>query len=284
MSNSQAIKNIELIQLEISQYPSVAIALSGGIDSITLAALADYIKTSSVTMFHAISPAVPPEATERVRTLSKQFKWNLKEIDAGEFNDERYLNNPINRCFYCKESLYTAISAIAQKTASTILSGTNSDDLLEYRPGLEAALKLNVKHPFAKLGINKNMIRNIAHEMGLGDLAKLPSSPCLSSRIETGIPIQKNILGLVHQIEHLVDQTLKTSTVRCRMRSSAVVIELDQSSLYTLFKPENSNLKSDLTQRIEEMVEKNHLFKKVSFDLYLTGSAFIGNKNEVNRI
>ena len=284
MSNSQAIKNIELIQLEISQYPSVAIALSGGIDSITLAALADYIKTSSVTMFHAISPAVPPEATERVRTLSKQFQWNLKEIDAGEFNDERYLNNPINRCFYCKASLYTAISAIAKKTDSTILSGTNSDDLLEYRPGLEAALKMNVKHPFAKLDINKDMIRNIAHEMSLGDLAKLPSSPCLSSRIETGIPIQKNILGLVHQIERLVDQTLKTSTVRCRMRSSAVVIELDQTSLHTLLKLENSTLKNYLTKRIEEMLEKNHLFKKVSFDLYLTGSAFIGNKNEVNRI
>jgi uncharacterized protein len=282
MSNSQAIKNIELIQLEISQYPSLAIALSGGIDSITLAVLAGSTKTSSVTMFHAISPAVPPEATERVRSLSKQFQWNLKEIDAGEFNDERYLNNPINRCFYCKESLYAAISAIAKKTDSTILSGTNSDDLLEYRPGLEAALKLNVKHPFAKLDVNKDMIRNIAHEMGLGDLAKLPSSPCLSSRIETGIPIQKNTLGLVHQIERLVDQTLKTSTVRCRIRSSTVVIEFDRSSLYTLLKPENSTLKNDLTKRIEKILEKNHLFKKVSFDLYLTGSAFIGHKNEVN--
>lgn len=284
MSNSQTIKNIELIQLEISQHPSVAIALSGGIDSITLAVLAGSIKTSSVMMFHAISPAVPPEATERVRTLTKQFQWNLKEIDAGEFNDERYLNNPINRCFYCKESLYTAIFAIAKINASTIFSGTNSDDLLEYRPGLEAALKLNVKHPFAKLGINKDMIRNIAHEIGLGDLAKLPSSPCLSSRIETGIPIQKNTLGLVHQIELLVDQTLKTSTVRCRMRSSAVVIELDQASLHTLLKPENSTLKNDLSRRIEEMLEKSHLFKKVSFDLYLTGSAFIGHKNEVYRI
>jgi hypothetical protein len=68
------------------------------------------------------------------------------------------------------------------------------------------------------------------------------------------------------------------------MRSSAVVIELDQASLHTLLKPENSTLKNDLSRRIEEMLEKNHLFKKVSFDLYLTGSAFIEHKNEVYRI
>ena len=68
------------------------------------------------------------------------------------------------------------------------------------------------------------------------------------------------------------------------MRSSAVVIELDEASLHTLLKPENSTLKNDLSQLIEAMLEKNHVFKKVSFDLYLTGSAFIGHKNEVNRI
>ena len=284
MLNSQLTEKIEIIQGEIGRFPKFAVALSGGIDSITLTRIASLVSNDSLEVFHAISPAVPPEATERVRTLSKRYGWNLIEIFSGEFNDERYLTNPINRCFYCKQSLYTAISAISQKTSAQIFSGTNADDLLEYRPGLEAASKLDVIHPFAKWGVNKSMIRAMALELGLEELAKLPSSPCLSSRIETGIPIQVSTLELVHRVENLIHQSLKASVVRCRIRAKSVSVELDDDSLNFLLAKDQSSVRNHLKNTIRKMLNETHTDKVIEFAPYITGSAFIGDKHAVARI
>ncbi len=281
MLNSQIAEKIEIIKEEISKFPKVAIALSGGIDSITLTRIAGLASNDSLEVFHAISPAVPPEATERVRALSKKYNWKLIEINSGEFSDERYLTNPINRCFYCKQSLYTAISAISKKTSAQIFSGTNADDLLDYRPGLEAASNLDVIHPFAKWGVNKVMIRAIALELGLGELANLPASPCLSSRIETGIPIQVSTLELVHQIENLINQSLKASIVRCRIRAKSISVELDDESLNFLLKKDQSPVKDHLNSTIRKMVNEHHPEKAIEFVPYITGSAFIGNKHAI---
>src|SRR6202008_3686362 len=115
----------------------VAVAVSGGIDSLTMATLTSQVLPSSErTMFHAVSPAVPAEATERVKAVTSQQKWHLYIFDAGEFADEEYRRNPANRCFYCKRNLY---GSIRQRTQATIVTGTNLDDLGEYRPGLDAA-------------------------------------------------------------------------------------------------------------------------------------------------
>ncbi len=284
MLNSQLTEKIEVIQAEISRFPKVAIALSGGIDSITLTRIAGLLSNDSLEVYHAISPAVPPEATERVRALSKKYGWKLIEIYSGEFSDERYLTNPINRCFYCKQSLYTAISAISQKTSAQIFSGTNADDLLEYRPGLEAASNLDVIHPFAKWGVNKAMIRAIALELGLGELAKLPSSPCLSSRIETGIPIEVSTLQLVHRVENLIHQSLKASVVRCRIRAKSVSVELDDDILNFLMAEDQSIVRNDLKNSIRKMVDEHHPSKGIEFVPYITGSAFIGDKHAVARL
>ena len=281
MLNNQLTEKIELIKGEISGFPKVAIALSGGIDSITLTRIAGLLSNDSLEVFHAISPAVPPEATERVRALSAKYGWNLIEIFSGEFSDERYLTNPINRCFYCKQSLYTAISAISKKTSAQIFSGTNADDLLEYRPGLEAASNLDVIHPFAKWGVNKIMIRSIALELGLGELANLPASPCLSSRIETGIPIQVSTLQLVHRVENLIRQSIKASVVRCRIRTKSVSVELDDDSLNFLLADDQSSVKIHLTNTIRKIVDETHPDKVIEFVLYVTVSAFIGNKHAI---
>ena len=106
-------------------------AVSGGVDSLTLAAFAHRVLGQRVSMFHAVSPAVPGEATQRTRELAEREGWTLTVIDAGEFGSADYMRNPLNRCFYCKTSLY---GAIRPHTAAQIVSGTNLDDLGEYRP------------------------------------------------------------------------------------------------------------------------------------------------------
>ena len=143
----------------------VAVAVSGGVDSLTLAVFAHRTLREHVQMFHAVSPAVPQEATARVQALADSEGWTLTMIDAGEFDDADYRSNPVNRCFYCKTNLY---GAFAPRTTAQIVSGTNLDDLGEYRPGLAAAKNYGVRHPFVEAGIDKNSVRAIARHLDLG--------------------------------------------------------------------------------------------------------------------
>jgi uncharacterized protein len=241
----------------------MAIAVSGGIDSLTLATAAHRASTG-VTMHHATSPAVPPEATGRVRVQARRFGWALDVFDAGEFDREDYRSNPVNRCFYCKTSLYGAIS---RRTTLQIVSGTNTDDLGEYRPGLEAARAHGVRHPFVEAGLDKPAIRVLAAELGLGVLAELPSAPCLSSRIETGIAIRAPMLSMVHRAEQMVAAALQPRTVRCRVRKVGVVVELDEAAL--------ARLSPAQAERLTRGIAGLGIVKPVTFAAYVTGSAFI---------
>jgi uncharacterized protein len=245
----------------------VAVAVSGGIDSMTLATLA-HRAGGTARMMHAISPAVPAEATERVRAHAVQEGWRLDVLDAGEFSDPDYRRNPVNRCFYCKTNLY---AAIRRRTDRLILSGANLDDLGDYRPGLDAARAHNVRHPFVEAGIDKAAVRALARLLGLGHIAELPASPCLASRVETGIRIEANSLRSIHAVERLVSSALDARTVRCRLRASGVVIELDEPSYAKM----SSALADDLRQRIARTVAADLGLPPISFSPYRRGSAFL---------
>jgi uncharacterized protein len=237
----------------------VAVAVSGGVDSLTLAAVAHHVLGEKASMFHAVSSAVPTEATDRTREIAGREGWALSVFDAGEFGSSDYMSNPVNRCFYCKTSLY---GAIRPRTMAQVVSGTNLDDLGEYRPGLIAAREHGVRHPFVEAHIDKQGVRAISRYLGLGDVAELPASPCLSSRIETGIAIDPVMLACVHESERLVGRELTPKTVRCRVRAGGVVIELDKESL--------------------ELFEQAEFAFVVKFAPYRVGSAFLHFKRLEN--
>lgn len=238
------------------------VAVSGGVDSLTLAAVAHDVSGARARMHHAVSPAVPPEATARTRALAIERGWDLTVFDAGEFADPHYRANPSNRCFFCKTNLYGALAAHA---GGTVLSGTNTDDLGDWRPGLKAAANHGVRHPFVEAGIDKATIRGIAAVLGLGEVADLPSSPCLSSRIETGIRVEPELLALVHRAERLVTDMLAPRTVRCRVRADGVVIELDVDALDRI-----ATEGAGLAAQVRAIAGR-----PVRFAAYRTGSAFL---------
>lgn len=259
---------LDRLEAVLAQMGDIAVAVSGGVDSLTLATFAHRRLGERVEMFHATSPAVPPEATSRTQRLAQTEGWSFAVIDAGEFAREEYRANPVNRCFYCKTSLY---GAIRPATVAQIVSGTNLDDLGEYRPGLEAARDHDVRHPFVEAGIDKAGVREIARHLGLDDVAELPSAPCLSSRIETGIAIDPAMLAAVHAVEQWMTTALQPRTVRCRVRAGGAVIELDRATLADL----------DESRRIELSDAVARIFRDRGFDLavafapYRTGSAFL---------
>lgn len=241
-----------------------AVAVSGGVDSMTLATLAHRLMPGVVAMFHATSPAVPPEATARVRELAARERWALTVVDAGEFADPTYRANPVNRCYYCKANLY---GTIAPRTAAQILSGANTDDLGEYRPGLDAARERGVRHPYVEAGVSKATVRAIARRLGLGEIAELPAAPCLSSRIETGIGIEADMLASVHAAERYVARLLRPRTVRCRVRATGVVIELDRDTLAAL----DAGMRATVLGAVARMFDG----RAVDIAPYKVGSAFL---------
>ena len=243
-----------------------AIAVSGGVDSLTLASVAAEV-LDDVLVVHATSPAVPAEATARVRQVSSMRGWTLTVLQAGEFDDPNYRANPLNRCFFCKTNLYSAIRSLTDRQ---ILSGANTDDLGEYRPGLDAARDHAVRHPYVEAGIGKQALRRIARDMGLGDVAELASSPCLSSRVETGIRIESDTLGFIHAVEQLVGSKLRPATVRCRVRARAVVVELDATSLGAL-----TDMDSRLLMASINVLHARPAGFPIHFATYRNGSAFL---------
>lgn len=251
---------IEALTRQLHGFGRVAVAVSGGIDSLTLSTLAWRALGDRAAMFHSQTGSVPAEATRRTHELAARLGWNLKVIDAHELAREDYLANPVNRCFHCKQSLY---AEIARHTDAQVVSGANADDLGEYRPGLDAARDAGVRHPFVEAGVDKATIRAIARELGLGELAEIPASPCLSSRVETGIRIQVPMLRRIDAVEMEIRKLTTARAVRCRMRAGGVVIEMDAEAL-------QHAPREAIARKVFEIFGL-----RPAFEPYRTGSAFL---------
>lgn len=250
------------------------IAVSGGADSMTLACLAHrQLGREQVRVVHATSPAVPGDALDRIRDLAGREGWRLDVVDAGEFADPEYRANPINRCFFCKSNLYRTLSAMSD---STVLSGTNCDDLGDYRPGLEAARVHNVRHPYVEAGIDKQAVRALATELGLPEYAALPASPCLSSRVETGLRIEAADLAMIDAVEVWCRSYLRPEIVRCRLRRTGLVIELDAATHARLRGARRLEMLQRLKGDIDTLTDMS-----VAFADYRQGSAFVGDRTIV---
>jgi uncharacterized protein len=256
---------IESLGRELERHGRVAVAVSGGIDSLTLATLAARALGGRAEMFHSLTASVPAAASGRTRSLAARFGWRLRVIDAREFSRDEYLANPVNRCFYCKQSLY---AEIARHTDAQVLSGANTDDLAEYRPGLDAAREAGARHPFIDAGVGKATIRALARELGLGDLAELPASPCLSSRVETGIPIVAPMLGRIDAAESAIRERIEARALRCRVRARGVVIEIDAPSLAAL----TAAQREEVSRAVAEVFGMDGA---PSLEAYRNGSAFL---------
>jgi len=262
------------IEQALAQIGPAVIACSGGIDSLLLSFVAHRRAPGEVVIAHAISPAVPGEATDRVRALAATEGWNLRLVRSGEFADESYLANPVNRCYFCKSNLYASLDAVSGELSGrgTILSGANLDDLGEYRPGLIAASEKGVRHPWIEAEFGKAEIRALARALDLS-FADLPASPCLASRLYTGTRVTAERLQAVHDCEMLIKARSGLPVVRCRVRADVMLVEVPDSDRDRI----DDILLADLA-RLAASIEPGIQAVRLDAAAYSPGRAFVGAK------
>ena len=237
----------------LAEMGGCVVACSGGVDSMLLASVAHGALPGRCLVVHAMSAAVPVEDTARVKAFAAGAGWQLRMVTTGEFDDEHYLSNPINRCYYCKSHLYESLVPLAKMVnnggqGATVLSGANLDDLAEYRPGLEAASQYGIRHPFVEAGLTKADIRAVCRWLGL-PFAEIPASPCLASRIYTGTRVTPQRLAAVHFAEQSLKQTLGVQVIRCRLKADHMLVEIPAEDRWRVSEPVLGDLRRDLLDR-----------------------------------
>lgn len=210
------------------------VAFSGGIDSTLVLFLARKFQGRD----HAIGVISNSESLKNkdfnlAQSFCKEFDIQLKVIKTNELADVRYSQNPVNRCFFCKDHLYQDLQEMRKEYPDfEILSGTNYNDLGDYRPGIDAAHKNEVSAPLVDCKLTKDEIREIARHFRLPNWNK-PASPCLSSRIPYNQAVTLEKLQQIEAAENILNE-LGFEDVRVRHYGTFGKIEVQQADLEKL--------------------------------------------------
>ncbi len=207
------------------------VAFSGGVDSSYLLAVAsEALGPTRVRAVLGVSPSVASHQIQLAREIARGLGVTLQEVATEELERPEYRANAGNRCYFCKDTLFTTLAALAPQ--GTILEGTNLDDLSEHRPGRAAASEHRVRSPLVEVGLTKAAIRRLSRARSL-PTADLPSSPCLASRFPAGEPVTESGLRQVEAGEALLRE-LGFSEMRLRHHGSLARIEVPRSRLAEL--------------------------------------------------
>ena len=211
---------------------SVLIGFSGGVDSAYLACVAvESLGAERVLAVIGRSSSYPEVQWIRARELAAQFGIPLLEVDTDELQDPRYAANPTNRCYFCKSELWHVLTPIARERGLTsVVDGTNADDLTGHRPGAAAAREQGVRSPLAEIGMTKAAIRERSRVRRIPTWNQ-PASPCLSSRIPYGTEVTPERLRLVERAEEALRGIGVRGDLRVRLHGPLARVELAEEEL-----------------------------------------------------
>jgi uncharacterized protein len=230
----------------LAGYESVLIAFSGGVDSAYLAIAAHRVLGDRSLAVTADSPSYPDTHRQLALSIASDFNLRHEMIRTAELDRPEYRANPANRCYYCKDELYTQLSALARaRGLAVVIDGNNADDRGDYRPGRQAAREHGVRSPLDEAGLTKDDIRELAREAGLASWDE-PASACLSSRIPYGSEVTDERLRQIERAEAVLRE-LGFRVFRVRHHDTVARLEIAKAEMPRALDPDvNASLVAQL--------------------------------------
>jgi uncharacterized protein len=215
---------------ELAELRSVIVAYSGGADSAYLAWAAHRVLGGNAVAITADSASFPESHRRDAEEFARICGFRHEYVETREFENPDYVKNDRDRCFHCKDELFTRLDQLAlDRGIQHVIYGVNVDDLGDYRPGQRAAELHNVKKPLVDAGLTKAEIRELSRSAGLSTWDR-PASACLSSRIPYGTPVTIENVRTVDRGEDAI-RALGFRQFRVRFHGEVVRIEIAPEEL-----------------------------------------------------
>lgn len=265
--NNRGKTNKGLIRLNtiLSSMESVLVAYSGGVDSTFLLKAASDILGDRVLAVTSDSPTISRKELSFARDMAKELGVNHIVIKTNEMDCKDFTKNSSQRCYWCKNELFTKLNNIASKRdINYVVDGSNYSDTSDFRPGLKAAGELGVRSPLVEASLTKEDIRDLLKIWGLSIWSK-PATACLSSRIPYGQTISIDLLGRIEKAEDILHKS-GFDQVRVRDHDNIARIEISAEDFSRLFE---SRVKDAISRSLKELGYK---YITVDLDGYRTGS------------
>jgi len=229
-------RKLELLRDQLRGFGSALVCYSGGIDSALVLAVATQELGNKAIALTAVSPSLSPLEHDAARRTAQRLGAEHRLVTSHELDRPGYAQNGPDRCFHCKSELYQiALAKCFEWGLEHILNGTNTDDVGDYRPGLQAAQNAGVKSPLLDLGFSKADVRQAAKALGL-EIWDKPAMACLSSRIPYGTVVTAERLKQIGGYEAELLR-LGFRQVRVRYHQELARIELGQDEIARALEP-----------------------------------------------
>jgi len=214
----------------VAEYSKLVVAFSGGVDSALLVVAArKALGRENVHAVTADSASLATGEAAHCRSITDRWDIHWSAVATAEFDDQRYVDNNADRCFWCKSALMDAVEPIAVESGAQVALGVNVDDLGEHRPGQEAARERGAVFPLVEAGLRKSDVRQIAKNWGI-EVWDRPAMPCLSSRIPYGTSVTVALVSRIDRAEAAL-RALGFIDVRVRHYQDTARIEVPASDL-----------------------------------------------------